>query len=133
MQKIVVLGGGESGVGSAILAKDKGFEVFLSDNGTITVEFKDMLLKYHINFEEGGHTFDKILQADASVLQARPSPPAALVWRPEEDPRRHPAFPPATQEVLSQTHTETGAQETPCPFHPQHTHTCPRCDERLPA
>ena len=67
MQKIVVLGGGESGVGSAILAKDKGFEVFLSDNGTITVEFKDMLLKYHINFEEGGHTFDKILQADEII------------------------------------------------------------------
>lgn len=64
---IVVLGGGESGVGSALLAKKEGFKVFLSDNGILKDKHRDTLLSHAINFEEGGHTEDKVLQADEVV------------------------------------------------------------------
>ncbi len=67
MSRIVVLGGGESGVGAAVLAKVKGFDVFLSDNGTIEGHFADDLRKWEIPFEEGGHTEDLILNADEVV------------------------------------------------------------------
>ncbi len=63
MQRIVVLGGGESGVGSAVLAKVKGFEVFLSDMGMLKQSAKEMLDKWQIEYEEGGHTPEKILNA----------------------------------------------------------------------
>lgn len=63
MQRIVILGGGESGIGSAILAKMKGFDVFLSDSGNLKDEGKEMLRQHAIAFEEGGHTLDKILNA----------------------------------------------------------------------
>jgi UDP-N-acetylmuramoylalanine--D-glutamate ligase len=66
-EKIVILGGGESGVGAAILAKMKGFEVFLSDNGLIPSEKKQTLKKYDIEFEEGGHSTDRVLMADEVV------------------------------------------------------------------
>ena len=56
MEKVLVLGGGESGVGAAVLAKVKGLEVLLSDKGTITDKYKDVLFKYDIVFEEGDHT-----------------------------------------------------------------------------
>lgn len=65
--KIVVLGGGESGVGAAILAKKKGMGVFLSDFGKITDKYKDLLDKYQIEWEEGTHTFEKVLAADIVV------------------------------------------------------------------
>ena len=67
MRRIVVLGGGESGAGSAVLAKVKGFDVFLSDNGLIKEEFKQTLQKYAIPFEEGGHTKELILNADEVI------------------------------------------------------------------
>ena len=67
MSRIVVLGGGESGVGAAVLAKVKGFDVFLSDNGTIEGHFAEDLRKWEIPFEEGGHTEDLILNADEVV------------------------------------------------------------------
>lgn len=67
MRRIVVLGGGESGVGSAILAQQKGFDVFLSDNGALSSEYKSALKKYDIPFEEGGHTYDLILNADEII------------------------------------------------------------------
>jgi UDP-N-acetylmuramoylalanine--D-glutamate ligase len=54
-KKIIILGGGESGTGSAILAKQKGFDVFVSDMGKIKDEYKLMLEKYGIDFEEGTH------------------------------------------------------------------------------
>lgn len=60
---IVILGGGESGVGAAILAKSKGFDVFLSDFGEIKDVYKNTLLEYNIDFEEGKHTEEKIVQA----------------------------------------------------------------------
>src|SRR5574344_2775489 len=67
MQRIVVLGGGESGVGSAVLAKVKGFDVFLSDSGKIGASFKETLERYNIEYEEGGHTQAKILNADEVI------------------------------------------------------------------
>lgn len=67
MSRIVVLGGGESGVGAAVLAKVKGLEVFLSDNSTIGEKGKELLSKYDIPFEEGGHTRSLILNADEVV------------------------------------------------------------------
>ena len=67
MNKIVVLGGGESGVGAAILAQMKGFDVFLSDAGMLKDPFRQMLRQHHIAFEEGKHTEALILDADEVV------------------------------------------------------------------
>ena len=67
MQRVVVLGGGESGAGAAVLAKVKGFDVFLSDNGAIKDEVKEMLQKYGIPFEEKGHTQELILNANEVI------------------------------------------------------------------
>lgn len=67
MSKIAVLGGGESGVGSAVLAKVKGLDVFLSDSGRIKEEYADTLRKWDIPFEEGGHSEERILSADEVV------------------------------------------------------------------
>ena len=64
---IVVLGGGESGVGSAILAKKQGFRVFLSDNGILKEEHRATLKACNIDFEEGEHTEQKVLEADEIV------------------------------------------------------------------
>lgn len=61
------MGGAESGVGAAVLAKVKGFDVFLSDNGKIKPEYKETLDKWGINYEEGGHTEEKILSADEII------------------------------------------------------------------
>ncbi|MCR5534976.1 MAG: UDP-N-acetylmuramoyl-L-alanine--D-glutamate ligase [Bacteroidaceae bacterium] len=61
--RIVVLGAAESGVGAAVLAQKKGFEVFVSDMGTIKPEYKSMLEQYAIEWEEGHHTEEKILNA----------------------------------------------------------------------
>lgn len=61
------MGGAESGVGAAVLAKVKGFDVFLSDNGKIKPEYKETLDKWGINYEEGGHTEKKILSADEII------------------------------------------------------------------
>jgi UDP-N-acetylmuramoylalanine--D-glutamate ligase len=60
---IVILGAGESGTGSAILAKKKGFEVFVSDKGKIKEEYKKVLLHHDIRFEEGSHSEGLILKA----------------------------------------------------------------------
>ncbi|WP_299160962.1 UDP-N-acetylmuramoyl-L-alanine--D-glutamate ligase [uncultured Tenacibaculum sp.] len=64
MKRLVVLGGGESGVGTAILGKQKGFDVFVSDKGSITEKYKEVLLHNTIDFEENQHTESKILNAD---------------------------------------------------------------------
>jgi len=63
-RKLVVLGAGESGVGTAILGKQKGFDVFVSDKGIIAEKYKKVLLNNDILFEEGNHTESKILEAD---------------------------------------------------------------------
>ncbi|MBR3990011.1 MAG: UDP-N-acetylmuramoyl-L-alanine--D-glutamate ligase, partial [Bacteroidales bacterium] len=67
MARVVVLGGAESGVGAAVLAKVKGFDVFLSDKGQIKKEYADTLRKWNIPFEEGQHTEELILNADEVV------------------------------------------------------------------
>ena len=67
MNRLVVLGGGESGVGTAVLAQKKGFDVFLSDKGKIKDKYKDVLSKYGIKWEEGKHTKELILNADEVV------------------------------------------------------------------
>ena len=64
MKKLVVLGAGESGVGTAILGKQKGYEVFVSDKGTIAKKYKKVLLNNNISFEEGNHTEAKVFEAD---------------------------------------------------------------------
>ena len=61
--RIVILGGGESGVGAAVLAKTKGFDVWLSDFGTIAPKYKEILEEYNINWEENNHDEKKILCA----------------------------------------------------------------------
>ena len=67
MTRIVVLGGAESGVGAAVLAKVKGFDVFLSDNGKIKDEYLATLRQWDIPFEQGGHTPELVLNADEVV------------------------------------------------------------------
>ncbi|MCH4829219.1 MULTISPECIES: UDP-N-acetylmuramoyl-L-alanine--D-glutamate ligase [Flavobacterium] len=62
--KLVVLGGGESGVGTAILGKKKGYEVFVSDFGKIKDTYKEILLLHKIKFEDEKHTEELILNAD---------------------------------------------------------------------
>lgn len=64
MKKLVILGAGESGVGTALLGKQKGFEVFVSDKGVIAKKYKEVLLNNNIVFEEGKHTQSELLNAD---------------------------------------------------------------------
>ncbi|HKJ40796.1 MAG TPA: Mur ligase family protein, partial [Sunxiuqinia sp.] len=66
-EKAVILGGGESGVGSAILAQKQGYEVWLSDAGKLKDNYRDVLLKSEIPFEEGKHSEGRILAADVVI------------------------------------------------------------------
>ena len=63
-KKIIILGGGESGVGAALLCKQQGYDVFLSDGGKMKDHYQHELEANRIDFECGGHTIDKILSAD---------------------------------------------------------------------
>ncbi|MEL6988941.1 MAG: hypothetical protein AAGK97_14100 [Bacteroidota bacterium] len=72
-KKIVILGAGESGVGTAILAKQKGYEVWVSDFGKIKETYKDVLKCYEIDWEEGGHDLNKMM--DATVVMKSPGIP----------------------------------------------------------
>ena len=67
MKRIVILGGGESGAGAAVLAKKQGFDVFLSDLSAIKPEYKSLLDKYEIQWEEKQHTENLILNADEVI------------------------------------------------------------------
>jgi len=67
MKRIVVLGAGESGSGAAILAKEKGFDVFVSDCGTITEPYRALLDQNGVKWEDGKHTEELILNADEVV------------------------------------------------------------------
>ena len=64
MKRLVVLGGGESGVGTAILGRKEGYEVFVSDFGKITDKYKNVLTQYNIDWEEEKHTEALLLNAD---------------------------------------------------------------------
>lgn len=67
VKKVIILGAGESGTGAAILAKAKGYEVFVSDGGAIANRYKDELDQYKIGYEEGAHSVERILQSDEVV------------------------------------------------------------------
>ena len=66
-KRIVILGSGESGVGAALLAKQKGYDVFVSDAGSLKENYRNELQKAEIMFEEGGHHEARILEADEVV------------------------------------------------------------------
>ncbi len=67
MSRIVILGAAESGAGAAVLAKTKGFDVFVSDMSSIKARYKQQLESHHIEWEEGHHSEEKILNADEIV------------------------------------------------------------------
>ncbi len=67
MKRIIILGAGESGAGAAVLAKVKGFETFVSDTSAIKPHYKELLNRYGIEWEEGHHSEECILQADEVV------------------------------------------------------------------
>lgn len=79
-KNLVVLGGGESGVGAAILGKDKGFNVFLSDFGIIPDSYRSVLETEGIEWEQAGHTLERILQAEV-VVKSPGIPPTAPVMK----------------------------------------------------
>lgn len=81
MKRLVVLGGGESGVGAAILGKVKGMDVFLSDKGNISARYKQALDEHGIEWEEGQHTETRILSADEVVKSPGIPPTAPIVQR----------------------------------------------------
>ena len=66
-KKLVILGGGESGTGAAILGKQKGYDVFLSDQGTLKETYRIELEKHEISFESGSHDEQRILLADEVI------------------------------------------------------------------
>ncbi|MGV0925369.1 UDP-N-acetylmuramoyl-L-alanine--D-glutamate ligase [Empedobacter tilapiae] len=84
MKRLVVLGGGESGVGTAILAKKENFDVFLSDMGQIKDKYKQLLEEYGIAYEEGLHTEELILNADEVMKSPGIPKKAALIQKLEE-------------------------------------------------
>ena len=67
MKRIVVLGAGESGTGAAILAKSKGYDVFVSDMGEISPMYQALLDKHHIAWESGKHTLTQVLNASEVI------------------------------------------------------------------
>lgn len=77
-QRLVILGGGESGVGTAILGLEKGFEVFVSDFGKIKEKYKEVLINNGIEWEEEGHSEEKILSA-AIVMKSPGIPDKAPI------------------------------------------------------
>ena len=81
MKKAVILGGGESGVGAAVLAKVQQYDTFLSDSGTLKEQFRNQLVKWEIPFEEGGHTVEKVLAADLVIKSPGIPETAPLVVR----------------------------------------------------
>ena len=72
-QRLVILGGGESGVGTALLAKTKGFDVFVSDKGRIKENYKQVLLQNDIEWEDEKHSEEKIL--NANIIMKSPGIP----------------------------------------------------------
>ena len=81
MSRVVVLGGGESGVGSAVLAKVKGYDVFLSDMGQIPEKYTAVLDQWEIPYEQGRHSEELILNADEVVKSPGIPPKAPMVQK----------------------------------------------------
>lgn len=67
MKRVCVLGGGESGVGASILASKQAYKVFLSDAGSISEAYRNMLIHYKIEFEENQHSLNKIIDSDIVI------------------------------------------------------------------
>lgn len=81
MKKISILGAGESGIGAALLAHAKGYQVFVSDGGTITASRKAVLAENEIDFEEGAHTLGRILEGEEVIKSPGISPKSDVVKR----------------------------------------------------
>lgn len=79
-KRIVILGGAESGVGAATLAKLKGYEVFVSDAGSLKPEYRNELVEQGIEFEEGSHDLERILLAD-EVMKSPGIPEKAAIMK----------------------------------------------------
>lgn len=67
IKSVVIIGGGESGIGAALLAKKHGIDVFVSDSGTLSEEYRQTLNFHMIPFEEGGHDFNRVLVTEVVV------------------------------------------------------------------
>ena len=67
MKKISIIGAGESGIGAALLAQGLGYQVFVSDSGVISDSRKIQLAEKEIDFEEGGHTEERILEGEEII------------------------------------------------------------------
>ena len=79
--RIVIIGGGESGVGAAYLANKKGYEVFLSDYKKIEEKYRNILLKNKIDFEEGGHSLEKFYKANEIIKSPGISEESELILK----------------------------------------------------
>ena len=79
--RIVIIGGGESGVGAAYLANKKGYEVFLSDYKKIEEKYRNILLKNEIDFEEGGHSIEKFYKANEIIKSPGISEESELILK----------------------------------------------------
>ncbi|QNL50120.1 UDP-N-acetylmuramoyl-L-alanine--D-glutamate ligase [Olivibacter sp. SDN3] len=77
--RLIVLGAGESGVGAAVLGKQQGYEVFVSDYGRITESYREQLRKSEILFEENGHSLEQLLMADLVIKSPGISEKTAVV------------------------------------------------------
>jgi UDP-N-acetylmuramoylalanine--D-glutamate ligase len=77
-ERIVILGAGESGTGAAILARQKGYDVFVSDAGKIKPFYRDLLDEYHVIYESGGHTERSIINA-SEVIKSPGIPESAPI------------------------------------------------------
>ena len=81
MKRIVILGAGESGAGAAVLAKKEGFDVFVSDMSKIPEKYKKQMDSHQIEWEEGHHTEEKILNADEIIKSPGISETAPLILK----------------------------------------------------
>lgn len=79
VRKVVILGGGESGVGAAILAQQKGYEVFLSDSGHLKPELEKELISFQIPYEQQNHDLERILSADIVIKSPGISPKTFII------------------------------------------------------
>jgi len=84
-KRLVILGAGESGVGAAILGKKEGYEVFVSDRGSIELKYKQVLIQEEIEWEAEKHTEDKILNADLVMKSPGIPEDAPLVLKLKEN------------------------------------------------
>src|SRR5699024_7677229 len=83
-EKLVILGAGESGVGAAVLAKQQGYDVFITDSQIIKEKHKKVLLQHQIDWEEAKHSEERILKADLVVKSPGISDEIPLVKKIEE-------------------------------------------------